>query len=133
MFIKIVASLCLLSCSAMTNAAILAETPEVEDTKLVLLKAESSVGKARVQLVKTFIEKSLSVKLNTDASKGSRGTYRFKSNKWITPSEQKLISDTLPTDYDVSVSFPADLTKYKARPSKAKRSRRASNASKSKD
>lgn len=90
-----------------SNAALGEESPETEDTNVVLLQALTPLGETQIDLVKGFIETTLSISLNLNASKASSGAFRYTSSRDITTGEQQLITNTLPTIYEVGVSFPA--------------------------
>lgn len=113
---KILVLTFLLLCSGATIAAISEEPPPAEDTKVVLLKASTPLGETQVNLVKNFIETTLSVRLNLNASKAGKGLYRYESSRAVTAAEQQLIGDTLPPVYEVIVSFPVDLDTYDPSP-----------------
>ncbi|RDX36291.1 hypothetical protein DZA50_04275 [Kangiella sp. HD9-110m-PIT-SAG07] len=106
----------LLIASMSSNAALDEESPEVIDTDIVLLQANTSLGETQINLVKGFIETTLSLTLNLNASKAGQGAFRYSASREILESEQQLVTNTLPATYEVSVSFPIDTTTYKPRP-----------------
>jgi len=115
---KTIALICLLFSSVAGAAAITEDSSIVEETKIVLLQANSDLGETQIGIVVSFIETTLGVKLNENAVKADKDIYRYKSNKWIAPVEQQLITDTLPVSYEVRVSFPIDAGNYNPRANK---------------